>query len=133
MFRVCSNDIILHKAAPHTGPLPPQSITIHSINTTALHLEWRPSFLWEGYTINYYTIKVYRINGSTAIDQLLNHNDEQVTYIWRNASLPSCTQLNFSIIAVSTQYGVSDPTSVVGGYDTGMFIHNNYAHNVTLK
>ena len=94
-------------------------IIINSINATALHIQWTPSFLWEGYTVNYYSINVYRINGSTPVRQPIRHSDEHLTLVWPDISLPPCTQLNFSIIAISTQYGESDPASVVGGFDRG--------------
>ena len=95
------------------------------INTTALHIQWTQLYPWEGYVVNYYTINVYHNNGSTSLHPSINRSDEQYTYIWPTVPVPPCTQLNFSITAVSIQYGESDPAFVVGGFDTGMYTSNN--------
>lgn len=97
-------------------------IKITTVNTTALLIQWTPAFLWEGYIINYYSININHVNGSTLLHPpIINHSDEHFMYM-PATPLPPCTQLNFSITAVNIQYGESKPISVVSGFDTGKSI-----------
>ena len=90
---------------------------VSPINATALLIEWTPSYLWDGYAIDYYKINISNtvfINSS--IPQLIHLNTSVVPFV-------SCSLLNFSVSAVNVYYGESDPTTAITQFDAGNYVN----------
>lgn len=110
------------------GPLSPSHLWITTINVTTLKVNWIPNYLWRGYPVDHYNIKILDIDTmmTTAVlfnSTVLENTMDNVVYYHRNNS-QLCTEFNFSVTAVS-MYGESDPTFIIGGFDEGIVIHSS--------
>lgn len=93
---------------------------ISSVNTTSFLVEWTPSFLWEGYIIDYYNINV---TVADSIFSAIKSHIPQLIYVQNSSTSVSCTLLYFSISAVNRDYGESDSITAAGGLDASMYQH----------
>ena len=105
---------------PSIGPLPPSHLNITTITSSILLVSWSPTLRhWEHYDhIDYYNISIARKGSSTS---LLSTSVEStnLTINFSDHYHPPCTEFEFNISAVSREYGESNKSVVVGGFNAG--------------
>ena len=104
-----------------------QTITI---NTTTLILSWTPAFLWQDYRIDSFNVNITNINNTERVFEASTNFEDIMEFghlIFTNDGidvLQPCSEFKFSVSSVSSTYGESDPSFIIGGFDEG--IYNNY-------
>ena len=117
-----------------TGPPLPPEPELLSINSTLLHIRWAPPFSSSAYPITAYRINVteQELTGGLRTDAVYNllPNMTEMEYPFNelyplaNATLPSCTVLEFRVTAFN-DVGESTESTTMGSYPIGTYVHVN--------
>ena len=88
-------------------------------------MTWTPNKLWEGYPIDNYSMVVTN-NSNTVLSVMVESNTHE--YILKDFSQSSCSELNFSVAALSLMYGKSEYTIVNKKFGSGSYFQYAKQH-----
>ena len=104
-------------------PLPPspsnEERPVEAINATALRVAWEEPFIFQGYTIDNYTITVEDASsGAIVIDEIVDVAVNEFVFVRNGGIATTCVSLTVHVTAESV-LGRSKPAIFTGGFPIG--------------